>query len=111
MEKRKPPQQANRSFRTRIELLTTAEGGRSTALRSGYRSLLRREGEDLDIGFQLDLEEASRADGLAPGASATGVVSYLVADVPADLRVGQRFEIREGHRVVGRGTVVGARTS
>ena len=38
-----------------IHLLKTNEGGRSQALLSGYRSLLRFEGTEVDFGFELEL--------------------------------------------------------
>jgi translation elongation factor EF-Tu-like GTPase len=91
-------------FPVHIKLLSTADGGRKAALRSGYRSLIRFTDAQDDIGFQLDLIGASD---LAPGAEAEGVASVWAENVlPSQLK-GRRFEVREGGRVVGQGTALG----
>ena len=86
----------------RVHLLPTSEGGRSAPLLSGYRSLLRFEGSEVDFGFEIALGPI----GIPPGESATGRVSFWATDELPSLFVGQSFELREGARVVGRGTIV-----
>lgn len=88
--------------RATLELLPSERGGRSGAIESGYRSLVRFEGSDADFGFELTLEAP-----LAPGASDSGLLSFWAVDDLPELAVGQRFELREGARVVGHGEILG----
>ncbi len=90
----------------RVSLLATNEGGRSGALASGYRSLLRFEGSEVDFGFELELDPAVGPGGIAPGGSGTARVSFWAADELPSLSAGQNFELREGTRIIGRGTIV-----
>lgn len=89
-----------------VDLLPTSEGGRSGPLLSGYRSLLRFEGSEVDFGFELELDPAVGSGGIAPGASGSGRVSFWAVEELPFLFAGQRFEVREGASVVGRGTIV-----
>ena len=100
---------SRRTVTARVHLLPTSEGGRSGPLLSGYRSLLRFEGSDLDFGFELELDPTVGPGGLAPGSSGTGRVSFWAIEEMPSLFAGQRFELREGARVVGRGTIVDPR--
>ena len=88
-----------------VHLLATNDGGRTGPLRSGYRSLLRFEGTDVDLGFELELHPEMNANELAPGASGTARLSFWATEQLPTMLAGQRFEIREGTRVVGRGSV------
>ena len=91
-----------KTVHVRLELLSSTAGGRSTPMRSGYRSLIRFENIDVDYGFELNLA----TDSLAPGDSAIGTVSFwAVEDLPL-LLPGQKFDVREGARVVGHGEVL-----
>lgn len=92
-----------KSGRVSIRLLPSAEGGRSTPIGSGYRSLLRFSGTETDYGFELDLDQ----EPLAPGEPGTGRVRIWALDDEATLEDGRAFEIREGAKIVGRGTVLG----
>ena len=95
-----------RMANVRVHLLTASEGGRSGALKSGYRSLIRFENSGLDFGFELSLDSIVGAGGLEPGALGTGVISvWAIQDLPA-LFAGQKFEVREGARVVGSGVIL-----
>ena len=85
-----------------LRLLQTNEGGRSSPIESGYRSLARFEGTETDFGFELELD----ADRLAPGESGTGRLSFWAVDELPELATGQSFELREGSRVVGHGAVL-----
>lgn len=73
---------------------------------SGYRSLLRFEGGNADFGFELTLGSATRTTGLVPGTSGEVRLSFWAVDDLPPLFAGQKFEIREGDRVVGIGEVV-----
>ena len=85
--------------RAKLRLLPVEEGGRKTAIRSGYRSLIRFHGSDTDFGFQLDLD----AGELAPGDSGYGELSFWAAVELPSIKDIDEFEIREGSRVVGYG--------
>lgn len=91
-----------RVIRANLRLLPLNEGGRSSPIESGYRSLERFEGAEADLGFELDLDP----ERLAPGESGTGRLSFWAAEELPELSVGQWFELREGARVVGDGTVL-----
>ena len=85
-----------------LRMFTLDEGGRSSPIESGYRSLARFEGTTADFGFELDLDSKR----LAPGQSGDGQLSFwAVEELPA-LSPGQAFELREGTRVVGQGTIL-----
>lgn len=89
-----------------ISLVRSSEGGRSGPLRSGYRSLLRFEGHPVDFGFELELSPHVRMGGLRPGESGVARLSlWAVEDLPP-IVAGMKFEIREGARVVGYGSVL-----
>jgi translation elongation factor EF-Tu-like GTPase len=93
-------------IRANFHLLPTDVGGRSTALLSGYRSLLRLADTQVDYGFELALDAAANLEGVAPGSSATATFSLWCAGSLPMLVKGQRFEIREGSKVVGLGEIV-----
>lgn len=97
-----------KTIRARIHLLTTKNGGRSGFLLSGYRSLLRFEGTEEDFGFELELEPELRTSGLAPGNSGIARLSCWAVEELPSLVPGQKFEVREGTRIVGHGSVMAA---
>lgn len=90
-----------RLVRATLELLPTERGGRTLPLESGYRSLVRFEGTDVDFGFELELDRTP----LDPGTEGNGLLSLWAVDELPELASGQRFELREGTRVVGNGTI------
>jgi translation elongation factor EF-Tu-like GTPase len=94
-------------IRATLDLLATDRGGRDSAIRSGYRSLARFEGVDADFGFELDLD----AQELAPGDRGAGRLSFWAVDEVPTLSEGQQFEVREGARVIGHGTIADAGTA
>jgi hypothetical protein len=93
-----------RVIRADLRLLPSGESGRSSPIESGYRSLARFEGSASDFGFELELE----ADRLAPGESGMGRLSFWAVEELPEFLAGQSFELREGSRVVGHGTVLEA---
>ena len=97
---------SRRTISAHFRLLATEAGGRSGPLLSGYRSLLRFEGTGTDYGFELALDSPVRPDGVAPGASGTGRLSIWATQKLPRLVEGQKFEMREGTRVVGHGVIV-----
>lgn len=85
-----------------LTLLPAEAGGRSRPIMSGYRSLARFQGVPIDYGFELQVH----GDGLAPGSTRKGHLSFwAVSELPV-LTGGVRFEIREGSRIIGHGEVL-----
>src|SRR5262249_31770077 len=99
-----------KELEVRIDLLSTSDGGRSAPILSGYRSLIRFGGADVDFGFELQLGPEC-AKGLAPGNSGSARLSLWAVDDVPPLRPGQKFELREGRRIIGRGTVLDTKDS
>ena len=79
-----------------IFLLTAAEGGRHTAMKSGYQPQLWFGATDVTASLALEV------DTLDPGAHGT-VRLALTRAVP--LEPGMRFAMREGGRTVGAGVI------
>ena len=90
-----------RLMRATIDLLSAEQGGRTGPIESGYRSLIRFDGSELDFGVELALD----ASPLPPGASGSALLSFWAVDELPNFGVGQRFQLREGTSIVGRGTV------
>ncbi|MEU8455652.1 elongation factor Tu [Streptomyces griseoaurantiacus] len=86
-----------RRFTARVHLLAAREGGRATAVSSGYRPQFHLR--TADVVGDIDLGAAGVA---RPGETVTMTVE-LGRDVP--LEAGLGFAIREGGRTVGAGTV------
>lgn len=91
---------AHTRFEAVAYFLTESEGGRRTAMHSGYRPQFAFHGTD--IGGSITF--TSPTEVVAPGDLATLTVEFY-ADLPVALEVGSRFTIREGSRTVGVGTV------
>jgi translation elongation factor EF-Tu-like GTPase len=96
----------DRVVHVEVEFLATDKGGRQSAVRpTGYRPLLRFDGSELTFGLLELLFDSDRW--VAPGERATGELRLgLPREVLATPQNGDRFEILEGSRVVGHGTVV-----
>lgn len=89
-------------MRVGVRLFPSNAGGRAGPIRTGYRSLLRFDDDDAEFGFELELD----CGVLGPGEHGAGTISlWAVGDLPY-LMEGLGFEIREGVRVVGYGTIV-----
>jgi len=90
--------------RTRIELFPTGVSGKVRGYRSGVRPNHKfAELDDYCIG-QIDFEDIEY---LAPGETCIAIVNFI--DWPSMEPVivrGKQWEIREGPRVVGLGTVI-----
>ncbi len=84
-----------------IYYLTEREGGRRTAVASGYRGQFHYDNQDWDAGQQfLDKELCQPGD----------TVKVLLQTASPDfhigkLFIGKDFEIREGVKVVGKGII------
>jgi elongation factor Tu len=97
---------AHQCFTATLHLLSAAEGGRRTPVRSGYSPQFYVR--TTDVSGVLDLGGVSGSGGTAAVASAVPgqTVQVTVAlGKPVALGVGQTFAIREGGRTVGAGTV------
>ncbi|MFI0419875.1 elongation factor Tu [Spongiactinospora sp. 9N601] len=89
---------AHSRFRARIYLLTTAEGGRSTPIASGYRPQFYLRTTDVPGRVELD------ADGPAlPGDTIEATVDLAK---PVALETGLTFAVREGGLTVAAGTIL-----
>ncbi|WP_392894152.1 elongation factor Tu [Streptomyces sp. LN699] len=87
----------SRRFTARVYVLSAREGGRTTAIASGYRPQFYIR--TADVVGDVDLGDAAV---VRPGETVTMTVE-LGRDVP--LETGLGFAIREGGRTVGAGTV------
>jgi translation elongation factor EF-Tu-like GTPase len=95
-----------RTIVAKFRLLTADAGGRAEPLISGYRSLLRFEAMETDFGFEITVTPSQSPAGIAPGFAGIGTLSFWTVDqLPAMFRE-QKFEMREGTRIVGSGEVV-----
>ena len=88
---------AHRRFAAELHLLSAAEGGRRTPVRSGYSPQFYVR--TTDVSGVLDLGDAAEA---GPGRTVQVTVAL---GKPVALDAGQTFAIREGGRTVGAGTV------
>ena len=98
---------AHQRYTATLHLLSAAEGGRRTPVRSGYRPQFYVRTTDvsgvLDFGPRLDDSGSGAA---AASATPGETVQVTVAlGKPVALDAGQTFAIREGGRTVGAGTV------
>jgi translation elongation factor EF-Tu-like GTPase len=86
-----------------LELLPSEQGGRSTGVGSGWGPLLRFNGADDLYGM---VEVFLDGESVDPGSSASGRLRVAAPERLPTLRHGDRFDVLEGLRVVGRGKVV-----
>jgi len=111
---------AHRKFGARVYLLSAAEGGRRTEVRTGYRPQFFFRTTDvvgvLDLGqagsSQAGPGQASQAGQAGPGQAGPGVARpgdrvpvTVELGQPVALAPGLGFAIREGGRTVGAGTI------
>lgn len=93
-------------FVASARLLTGQNGGRKSAIHTGYRSQVFLDGVDCDATLTIDGET------LSPGA--LGIV-FGVFTCPdqncGKLSIGKAFLLREGARVIAYGTIVWHRTA
>ena len=87
-----------------LTLRATEDGGRKTAIGTGYRPnwWLPGESERVNAGGTVELVDA---DELVPGATGTIRIYPFVPEVWERIEVGARLEVNEGPRPVGRATV------
>jgi elongation factor Tu len=89
------------TVKAKIRMLTTGEGGRSSPAASGYRPNLRFG----DIYTDVSITRQDRQH-LAPGEECNATVVFANADqVREYLQVGVEFDVTEGGRRVGAGTM------
>jgi translation elongation factor EF-Tu-like GTPase len=91
----------------RIDLLTTAQGGRTHPVRSGYRPICLipvTDGPDVMVGMcELSLDNP-----LTPGETGVGRLKFAraVSELVRSLvRVGSRFALAEGNHPIGHAEV------
>jgi hypothetical protein len=109
-----------------LRLLPTADGGRTTPLKSAWRGLVwfgevwteqdtalwpdygapLPIGEELVYGCELRLVDAS-TETLAPGHDTRVELAFWAIEEPRPaMRLGATFEVREGRQYIGVGTVL-----
>jgi translation elongation factor EF-Tu-like GTPase len=89
-----------------LELLATSDGGRKGPILSGYRGALffgKRDDDGLEIQYDA-ITRLGDVDGVAPGDSCAVTIHLVSPELfpPGRLAKGQTFEVKEGHRIVGR---------
>jgi elongation factor Tu len=95
---------AHQRFAAVLHLLSAAEGGRRTPVRSGYSPQFYVR--TTDVSGVLDLGDAGAVGELSASVMPGETVQVTVAlGKPVALDAGQTFAIREGGRTVGAGTV------
>jgi len=94
---------AHQRFAAELHLLSAAEGGRRTPVRSGYSPQFYVR--TTDVSGVLDLGDAGAGDTAASATPGETVPVTVVLGKPVALDAGQTFAIREGGRTVGAGTV------
>jgi elongation factor Tu len=91
---------AHQRFTATLHLLSAADGGRRTPVRSGYSPQFYVR--TTDVSGTLSLDDASGPTEALPGET---VQITVALGKPVALDAGQTFAIREGGRTVGAGTV------
>ena len=90
----------------RVEFVPTQDGGRRSAVLSGYRPLLRFDGSDELFGLvEMHFDDPTS---VAPGASGLARVGFGAPEILPRLRADDQFEVLEGNRVVARGLILEA---
>ena len=88
-------------FEAEIYYLTTNEGGRQTPVGNGYRGQFYYDGNDYDA-----FQEFIGKDICILGDTVNVKMSVLTPKLHKNkLFVGKSFEVREGARIVGKGTI------
>ena len=89
-------------IKARVRLLTTSEGGRESAISNTYRSVVRFGATTGDFGYELKLED----ERLEPGESGIAELSFWAVSELPTLTPGQQFEMREGPKLIGEGSIL-----
>ena|SRR5690554_2577428 len=91
-----------RDIKAKITLLTSAEGGRTTPAKNGYRPQFYYEQEHWDAAIELiDKEE------IFPGESGEAYFQFATPKIHAHrLQAGKQFELKEGPKIVAVGEVL-----
>ena len=87
-------------IKAEIYYLAPQEGGRSAAIHSGFRGQFYFKGTDWDAQQQFIGQSICQ-----PGESVEVLIQFATAHLLIPLFKGLKFEIREGIRTIGRGTV------
>ena len=96
---------AHQRFAATLHLLSPAEGGRRTPVRSGYRPQFYVRTTDVSGVLDLGSISGSGDDDVASAMPGQTVQVTVALGKPVALDSGQTFAIREGGRTVGAGTV------
>ena len=96
---------AHQRFAATLHLLSPAEGGLRTPVRSGYRPQFYVRTTDVSGVLDLGSISGSGGDDVASAMPGQTVQVTVALGKPVALDSGQTFAIREGGRTVGAGTV------
>lgn len=91
-----------------LDVVATTEGGRATPILSGYRGVVYFKPLGDCFGCVVRFDDSVPMESIAPGESCVVCLSYLAADdsrETASSRRGQRFELKEGPKVIAKGSV------
>jgi translation elongation factor EF-Tu-like GTPase len=98
-----PDSQRPKHIEAKINFLKTEDGGRQTAVTSGYRPQFHYEGEDWDA-----IQTYPDVDWVQPGDMVRAFLRFTKPDAHRGrIFHGMTFEVREGPNVVARGVVTG----
>lgn len=90
--------------RATLAVLTAADGGRVSAIQSGYQGRFQPDIDDENV--QNDYFAVTETSGpISPGAEGDVVIRVGINGVVPEIWVGLGFGLREGGRVVARGRV------
>lgn len=93
------------SVKASVYLLSTEEGGRANSIFSGYRPTIWWEPATTNGGNDAKVTILSH-DECKPGDHCTVTLEFYHPEcLPDGIAPGKAFTIREGRRIVGRGTV------
>lgn len=91
-------------FIARLQYYTSEQGGRKTPAGSGYRPQVKFDFTEMQTsGQQTFLDK----DIVYPGDTVTAEIAVISPDFFKNkLSVGQRFDFREGSRIIGTGEII-----
>ena len=91
-------------FRATIYVLSTAEGGRRTPFRTGYRPQFHIAASEFSTSFLIS--KIVGGDEMAPGETGAVEATLLAPEcLDAAVGLGTEFSLREGNRVIARGVI------
>jgi translation elongation factor EF-Tu-like GTPase len=95
------------AVRVRLHVLSAEEGGRHSAIATGYRAACWIHPVDPATGGNDGIVTVENGQSIAPGSGGIARIRFLRPDLVQDKpQPGMSFDVREGPRVVARATVI-----